>query len=94
MRFASSIEPRRTGENSELIDELWHNFQSAQPTFRVRGTDACGARRDLEESLRRLRTNYVDIIQLHNPERVPDPVNEESAYAYEQFAREHTTRVI
>ncbi len=44
-------------------------------------TDACGARRDLEESLRRLRTNYVDIIQLHNPERVPDPADEESAYA-------------
>ena len=44
-------------------------------------TDACGARRDLEESLRRLRTNYVDIIQLHNPEKVPDPADERSAYA-------------
>ncbi len=44
-------------------------------------TDASGARRDLETSLLRLRTNYVDVIQLHNPEKVPDPADEGSAYA-------------
>ncbi len=44
-------------------------------------TDACSARRDLEASLLQLRTNYIDIIQLHNPEKVPDPADEGSAYA-------------
>lgn len=44
-------------------------------------TDAAGARRDLETSLSKLRTSYVDIIQLHNPERVPDPNDTTSAYA-------------
>jgi aryl-alcohol dehydrogenase-like predicted oxidoreductase len=44
-------------------------------------TDAAGARRDLETSLTKLRTDYVDIIQLHNPEKVPQPDDEGTAYA-------------
>lgn len=36
---------------------------------------------DLETSLRNLRTDHVDILQLHNPSRVPDPDDPESAYA-------------
>jgi aryl-alcohol dehydrogenase-like predicted oxidoreductase len=35
----------------------------------------------LETSLRMLRTDYVDIIQLHNPAELPDPNDPESSYA-------------
>ena len=40
-----------------------------------------GVRRDLETSLRNLRTDYVDILQLHNPSALPDPNDPDSAYA-------------
>ncbi|MBN1351209.1 aldo/keto reductase [candidate division KSB1 bacterium] len=35
----------------------------------------------LETSLRNLRTDYVDILQLHNPSRLPDADDPESSYA-------------
>ena len=34
---------------------------------------------DLETSLRHLRTDHVDILQLHNPETLPDPADPESS---------------
>ena len=40
-----------------------------------------GLLRDLEMSLRNLKTDYVDILQLHNPETVPDPDDPDGAYA-------------
>ena len=51
-------------------------------------TDAAGARRDLETSLAKLRTGYIDIIQLHNPEKVPRPDDEGSAYSALRAARQ------
>ena len=36
---------------------------------------------DLEASLRNLRTDYVDILQLHNPGQLPDPDDPQSSYA-------------
>ncbi len=50
-------------------------------------TDAAGARGDLETSLSKLQTKYIDIIQLHNPAQVPDPNDEQSAYAALSAAR-------
>ncbi len=35
----------------------------------------------LETSLRNLKTDYVDILQLHNPDVLPDPDDPESSYA-------------
>jgi len=36
---------------------------------------------DLETSLRMLRTDYVDILQLHTPPAVPDPEDPDSSYS-------------
>lgn len=41
----------------------------------------------LEESLKQLQTDYVDILQLHNPETLPDPSEKNSAYAGLQEAK-------
>lgn len=35
----------------------------------------------LETSLKNLKTDYVDILQLHNPKEIPDPEDPESLYA-------------
>jgi len=36
--------------------------------------------RDLEISLKNLKTDYIDIYQLHNPKSLPDPNDKNSAY--------------
>lgn len=36
--------------------------------------------RDLETSLKKLRTDYLDIYQLHNPQTLPDPNDPNSSY--------------
>lgn len=36
---------------------------------------------DLETSLRHLRTDHVDILQFHNPDKLPDPSDPESSYS-------------
>lgn len=36
---------------------------------------------DLETSLKMLRTDYVDLLQLHNPSKLPDPNDPDSSYA-------------
>lgn len=42
--------------------------------------DAKGLFVDLETSLRNLRTDHVDILQLHNPDHLPDPRDADSLY--------------
>ncbi len=44
-------------------------------------TTRAGVMKDLETSLRNLRTDYVDILQLHNAAVLPDPQDPESSYA-------------
>lgn len=44
-------------------------------------TDKAGVLRDLETSLKNLKTDYIDIYQLHNPETLPDPDDPDSSYA-------------
>lgn len=40
-----------------------------------------GVLEHLETSLKNLRTDYVDILQLHNPSALPDPEDPDSSYA-------------
>lgn len=47
-----------------------------------------GVLQHLETSLRNLRTDYVDILQLHNPDILPDLTDPESSYAGLLEARE------
>lgn len=42
--------------------------------------DRSGVLRDIDTSLRNLKTDHVDILQLHNPSELPDPNNPESSY--------------
>lgn len=44
-------------------------------------SNADQARRDLETSLGHLKTGFIDIVQLHNADQVPDPAAEDTAYA-------------
>ncbi len=37
--------------------------------------------KELEESLKQLKTDYIDLYQLHNPKELPDPEDENSSYA-------------
>ncbi|HHX39635.1 MAG TPA: aldo/keto reductase [Armatimonadetes bacterium] len=47
-----------------------------------------GVLQDLEKSLRNLKTDYVDLLQLHNPRAMPDPEDPGSSYAGLLEARE------
>ena len=51
-------------------------------------TTKAGVLADLQTSLRNLRTDYVDILQLHNPAALPDPADPDSAYAALREARD------
>jgi len=47
-----------------------------------------GIWKDLETSLRELKTDWVDLLQLHNPKELPDPENASSSYAALMEAKE------
>jgi uncharacterized protein len=51
-------------------------------------TDRATANEHLSTSLRNLRTDYIDIVQLHNPDALPDPADPSSAYAALAAARD------
>jgi aryl-alcohol dehydrogenase-like predicted oxidoreductase len=50
-------------------------------TTKSKAGDRKNLLKDLETSLRNLKTDHVDILQLHNPAELPDPADPESAYA-------------
>ena len=50
-------------------------------TTKTQATDKQGVMQSLETSLKNLKTDYVDVLQLHNPKVVPNPNDPESSYA-------------
>lgn len=54
--------------------------------YRASGYDAAGARASLERSLRELKTDYVDLLLLHDPQ--PGTVHGDDVCAYLQRARD------
>lgn len=45
------------------------------------GKDRAGVLKDVQTSLRNLKTDHVDLLQLHFPRELPDPNDPESSYA-------------
>jgi predicted aldo/keto reductase-like oxidoreductase len=45
------------------------------------GEDSKNVMSDLETSLKNLKTDYIDIYQLHNPKNLPDPDDKNGSYA-------------
>lgn len=43
--------------------------------------DKAGVTADIENSLRQLRTDYIDLFQFHNPAELPDPSDPDGPYA-------------
>jgi uncharacterized protein len=60
------------------LADVRHDIVIATKTW---AADARTAREHIEASLRDLKTDYIDIIQLHNPESMPDPADPSTAYA-------------
>lgn len=71
---------------SDSEEKLGHAFGDGRRARVILATKSGAATRegllkDLETSLRLLRTDYVDLLQLHNPGTLPAPDDAESAYA-------------
>jgi len=49
-------------------------------TTKTPATTYEGVMADAETSLRKLNTDYIDVLQLHNPQNLPDPQDPHSAY--------------
>jgi len=73
-RFYSDSEEKL----GRALEDVRTNVVLATKTM---ATDRATASEQLATSLRNLRTDYIDIIQLHNPDALPNPTDRNSAYA-------------
>jgi predicted aldo/keto reductase-like oxidoreductase len=70
---------------SDSEEKLGRAFADSRSTVLIATKTHGGSRKDvltsIETSLRMLRTDHVDLLQLHNPKALSDPSDPESAYA-------------
>jgi uncharacterized protein len=70
-----------TDSEAKLGRALSHVRHEIVIASKTTAKTASEAQRHLETSLAALRTDYLDIAQLHNPDAVPDPKAPDTAYA-------------
>ena len=69
-------------DSEEKIGEALHDVRhDIVISTKTDAQDAQGVLAHIEKSLRSLRTDYIDLIQFHNPAAVPDKNDPNSAYA-------------
>lgn len=66
-------------------EKLGHAFSDVRKEIVIatksQGKSKAEVLKDLETSLRLLKTDYIDLYQLHNPRELPDPNDENGAFA-------------
>lgn len=62
----------------EALHDVRHNIVISTKSG---GEDKKTVQAHIEESLRRLRTDYIDLFQFHNPEELPDPQDPDGPFA-------------
>jgi aryl-alcohol dehydrogenase-like predicted oxidoreductase len=65
-----------------------HERYSVVIATKTLATTKSGVLDGIHESFKKLRTDYIDIMQLHNPESLPDPADPKGSYAGLVEARE------
>lgn len=76
-------------DSEEKLGEALHDVRSkVYISSKSMEITADGFRRDLEDSLKRLQTDYIDIIQFHNPAFCPKPGDESGLYDAAMKAKE------
>ena len=70
---------------SDSEEKLGNAFSHLRQEIVIATKTSASSREDLftqlETSLKNLKTDYVDLLQLHNPKTLPDPHDPESAYS-------------
>ena len=70
-----------TDSEEKLGEALEGIRQNVVISTKSAATDKKTAMAHIEESLRRLRTDYIDLFQFHNPAVLPDPADPDGAFA-------------
>ena len=70
-----------TDSEEKLGEALRGVRQSVVISTKSAATDKKTALAHIEQSLRRLRTDYIDLFQFHNPPKLPDPADPDGAFA-------------
>lgn len=69
-------------DSEEKLGEALHDVrQNVVISTKSGGKDKETVRQHIELSLRRLRTDYIDLFQFHNPAELPDPEDPDGPYA-------------